>query len=162
MKTFIRNNQKKVHTNHPAIRQLAAELAKKLEAADSGTVWQEVTLLLTDDDGITQPNREFFGKNRPTDVISFRYEPVPGEEEGATGDLIINVECAVREGSGREGADAELALYIAHGFDHLSGAEDNTPQKQAAMRRTETRWLKSLETETQPLICPKQKAETNQ
>jgi probable rRNA maturation factor len=108
--------------------------------------------LLTDDAGITQPNREFFGKDRPTDVISFRYDPIPGEDPAATGDLIINVECAVREGTVREGAEAELALYIAHGFDHLSGADDNTPAKRAAMRRTELRWLDELNDLTQNLI----------
>ena len=102
--------------------------------------------MLTDDAGITSTNREFLGKDRPTDVISFRYNPVPGEEPAATGDLIVNVECAVREGAVRNGADAELALYIAHGFDHLSGADDNTPARRAAMRRTEMRWLEELST----------------
>lgn len=108
--------------------------------------------MLTDDDGITQTNREFFGKNRPTDVISFRYDPVPGENDTASGDLIVNVDCAVREGKVHEGADAELALYIAHGFDHLSGADDNTPARRAAMRRTETQWLAALQSEIKNLI----------
>lgn len=111
-----------------------------------------MTLLLTDDEGITATNREFFGKNRPTDVISFRYDPIPGEEDGATGDLIVNIECAIREGAVRDGADAELALYIAHGFDHLSGADDDTPARRAAMRRTEMRWLGELKSEMKTLI----------
>ncbi len=109
-------------------------------------------MLLTDDAGITQTNREFFGKDRPTDVISFRYDPVPGEEDEATGDLIVNVECAVREGAAHDGANAELALYIAHGFDHLSGANDDTPSRRAAMRRTEMRWLEALQSEIKNLI----------
>ena len=109
-------------------------------------------MVLTDDCGIIPANREFFGKDRPTDVISFRYDPVPGEENEVTGDLIVNVECALREGLEHDGADAELALYIAHGFDHLSGADDNTPQKRAAMRRTEKRWLTALQSEIKSLI----------
>jgi len=109
-------------------------------------------LLLTDDAGITQTNREFFGKDRPTDVISFRYDPIPGEENEATGDLIVNVECAVREGAAHDGADAELALYIAHGFDHLSGADDDTPTRRTAMRRTEMRWLGELKSGMKKLI----------
>jgi len=107
--------------------------------------------LLTDDDGITQYNREFFGKDRSTDVISFRGEPVPGED-GTTGDLIVNVECAVREGPQHDGINSEMALYIAHGFDHLSGANDDTPARRAAMRRTEMRWLAELQTEIKNLI----------
>ena len=131
---------------------MADPLAGWLKKADSETVWSEVTVVLTDDEGITRPNREFFGKDRPTDVISFRYDPVPGEESAATGDLIVNVECALREGPAHNGPDAELALYIAHGFDHLSGADDDTPQKRAAMHRTEKRWLKGLKTDIQNLI----------
>jgi len=109
-------------------------------------------VVLTDNCGIIPVNREVFSKDRPTDVISFRYDPVPGEENEATGDLIVNVECALREGPAHDGADAELALYIAHGFDHLSGADDNTPQKQAAMRRTEKQWLTALQSEIKSLI----------
>jgi probable rRNA maturation factor len=123
------------------IQQLADALAACLAAADPESVWSEVTVVLTDDEGITQTNRDFLDKDCPTAVISFRYDPVPGEEPAATGDLIVNVECAVREGPAHEGADAELALYIAHGFNHLSGADDDTPANRAAMREIETRWL---------------------
>jgi rRNA maturation RNase YbeY len=130
---------------------VSAELAAVLESSDPKTVWEEVTLLLTDDAGITQYNREFFDKDHATDVISFRSEPIPGEE-GTSGDLIINVECALREGPQHDGIDAELALYIAHGFNHLSGSEDNTQAKRAIMRRTELRRLKALKSEIKNLI----------
>lgn len=150
MKTVLINRQT-YRINLSAIRRLTAKLAAELESTDPETVWQEVTLLLADDDGITQYNREFFGKDRTTDVISFRSEPIPGEE-GTSGDLIVNVECAVREGAQHDGIDAELALYIAHGFNHLSGADDNTPAKRAAMRRTELRRLKELKSEITRLI----------
>ena len=150
MKTVLINRQKR-RISLPAIRRLTAKLAAALEAADPDTVWQEVTLLLTDDSGITQYNREFFGKDRATDVISFRSEPIPGED-GVTGDLIVNVERAVMEGPNHDGIAAELALYIAHGFNHLSGADDNTPAKRAAMRRTERRRLAELKSEIKGLI----------
>jgi probable rRNA maturation factor len=125
------------------VRRLTKRLAAKLAEADPGTLWDEVTVVLTGHEEITQANREFFGKNRPTDVISFRCEAVPGEA-GATGDLLVNVDCAVETGAEHNGADYELALYIAHGFNHLSGADDDTPQRRAAMRRTETRRLNEL------------------
>jgi probable rRNA maturation factor len=150
MKTVLINRQKR-RLSLPAIRRLTAKLAAALEAADPDTAWQEVTLLLTDDSGIMQYNREFFGKDRATDVISFRSEPIPGED-GVTGDLIVNVERAVQEGPNHDGISAELALYIAHGFNHLSGADDNTPAKRAAMRRTEMRRLAELQPEIKNLI----------
>ncbi len=104
--------------------------------------WSEVCVVLTDDAGIVPANLEYFGKERPTDVISFRYEPIPGEDEGFSGDLIINIDRAAQIGPELNGADYELALYIAHGFDHLSGAEDDTPEKKKAMLDTESAWLK--------------------
>jgi probable rRNA maturation factor len=149
MKTALINRQKRP-LRLPALRQLTAKLAAQLEAADPDTRWEEVTVLLTDDEGITQYNREFFGKDRPTDVISFRCEAIPGEE-GATGDLIVNVERAVQEGPAHDGVNAELALYIAHGFNHLSGADDDTPARRAAMRRTELSRLAGLQAEIQQL-----------
>jgi len=91
---------------------------------------------------MTQTNREYFGKNRPTDVISFRYDPVPGERNAWSGDLIINVDRAVQVGPQHKGIDYELALYIAHGFDHLSGADDDTDANRKKMRTTETAWLR--------------------
>lgn len=152
MKTTALNHQTSTQINKPAIHALVRKLSECLIAADPETVWGEVSVVLTDDEGITQTNRKFFGKDRPTDVISFRYNPVPGEDSEATGDLIVNVECALREGPAHDGPDAELALYIAHGFDHLSGADDDTPQKRAAMRRTEKRWLAELKSEIKNLI----------
>ena len=53
---------------------------------------------------------------------------MPGDE-AFSGDIIINLEQAVEEGFKRQGAEYELALYLAHGIDHLSGATDDTPEK---------------------------------
>ena len=41
-------------------------------------------------------------------------------------------------------ADRELALYLAHGCDHLTGADDATPAGRARMRRRELGWLREL------------------
>jgi rRNA maturation RNase YbeY len=151
MKTKLINRQNEIRINLPALRRLVNKLGACLTEADPETAWSNVSVLLTGDRGIVPYNLRFFGRNRPTDVISFRYDPVPGED-GATGDLIVNAECALREGPAHDGPDAELALYIAHGFNHLTGADDNTPQKRAAMRRTEKRWLAALQTNIKNLI----------
>jgi len=134
---------------------LTNKLAAKLEALTPDIRWSEVTLLLVGDAQMTNANREYFGRDSATDVISFRYNPVPGET-GVSGDLMVNVECAVRTGPQYDGADAELALYIAHGFNHLSGADDDTPAHRAVMRRTEMSWLKNLKHEIQNLILEQQ------
>ncbi len=104
--------------------------------------WGMVSLTLTDDAGITAANRAYFGKDAPTDVISCAYAPVPGEGRLFTGEVIVNVQRALGEGARRGGADAELALYIAHGCQHLAGRDDGTSAERAAMRRCESAWLR--------------------
>ena len=132
--------------SHPihlqTLQKLTDWLGRKLEEKTTPTRWSEVAVVLVDDAGITQTNREYFGKNRPTDVISFRYDPIPGEDPEYSGDLIVNIDRAVQEGTARGKLDYELALYIAHGFDHLSGAEDDTDEKRRKMRAAETAWLR--------------------
>ena len=136
------------------LKQLTDWLGHRLETAAAPEQWDEVCIVLVDDDGITQTNREYFGKDRPTDVISFRYDPVPGEGTKLTGDLIINVERAIQVGPDHNGIDYELALYIAHGFDHLTGADDTTDAQRRKMRATETAWLKEAGVRVHELIEP--------
>jgi probable rRNA maturation factor len=102
---------------------------------------EQIGVVCLDDAQMTAVNREYFAKNRPTDVISFRYDPLPGAD-GAEGEVLVNVERAVQVGGRYQGRSAELALYLAHGMNHLSGADDATPAERAAMRRTERRRLK--------------------
>jgi len=44
-------------------------------------------------------------------------------------------------GARRGNAADELALYLAHGCDHLSGANDRTLRERRRMRRRELLWL---------------------
>ena len=82
-----------------------------------------------------------FGVRVQTDVVSQAYAAVPGVG-AATAELILNAERARAEGRTRAGGPArELALYLAHGLDHLAGADDDTPARRRAMRRRETAWL---------------------
>jgi rRNA maturation RNase YbeY len=141
-------NQQKNHPIHlEKIKRLTDWLAQKLDQRTAPQTWGEISIIFVDDLGITQTNCEYFGKDRPTDVISFHYDPIPGEADERSGDLIINVDRAVSEGTARGNINHELALYIAHGFDHLSGAEDDTPEKRKKMLATETAWLESAQKE---------------
>jgi rRNA maturation RNase YbeY len=139
MKIQLHNPQTKHPLNLPAIQQLATWLGARIQSPHQP--WGEITLLLTDDPGITHYNQQYFAKNHPTDVISFRHDPIPGEPNHLTGDLIINIQRAHQEGTRLGNRDFELAFYIAHGFDHLNGATDETPEKRNAMHRREKKWL---------------------
>ncbi len=92
-----------------------------------------MVLVLTDNAGITPLNR-----------ISCAYPPLPGKT-GGLGEIYVNVERASELGRGTVNQSRELALYIAHGVDHLSGASDRTPALRARMLRRERAWLKEAD-----------------
>lgn len=107
-----------------------------------------LSLVLLDDQGIAPVQAAYFGTETPTDVISFRYQTAPGEEEPVIGEILVNIERAHREGHRRRGGPGrELALYIAHGCDHLAGFDDATPTQRASMRRRELAWLRRADRE---------------
>lgn len=108
--------------------------------------WGEMTVVLVDDAGSHEVNRVQLGHDYPTDVISFNYAPIPGEAaDGCSGEIVVNAEQACRMGRRYGGAAHELALYIAHGCDHLTGGDDSTPVQRRQMRRRELRWVKEAQ-----------------
>lgn len=110
--------------------------------------WHELAVVLVDDEQIRHVKQEYFGRGEVTDVVSVSYDPVPGDPDGCDADIVVNVQQADREGAARAGADwsrdHELALYIAHGCDHLCGGRDDDKAGHDAMRRRELTWLWDL------------------
>ena len=84
----------------------------------------EVTVLLTTDAAIRKLNKQFRGKNKATDVLSFPAEgPMPGTAaEEMAGDLAISVETARRQAAEQGHAlTCELKVLVLHGLLHLAG-----------------------------------------
>jgi len=95
-----------------------------------------------------------FGVRQQTDVVSQDYAAIPGLAE-ASAELVLNAERARTEGSRRPGGPAhELALYLAHGLDHLAGHDDDTPARRHTMRRRETAWLDADPVVYQEILSP--------
>jgi len=142
MNVAVINRQKARTVRVQALRKLTAFLLEKA-GRRPGIQWGDMTVVLVDDAGSLEVNRAHLGHNYVTDVISFNYAPVPGEAEaGSSGEIVINVEQACRLGRRYGGPAHELALYLAHGCDHLSGGDDQTPVQRRQMRRRELRWVK--------------------
>ena len=139
---------------------------KVIEAAmdyESCPYEAEVNLLLTDNAGIHEINRNHRGIDRPTDVLSFpmlEYErPAdfsPMEEDAVDcfnpetgelllGDIIIStdkvIEQAEKYGHSRE---REYAFLIAHSMLHLFGYDHEVPQEAAVMEQKQAAILESL------------------
>jgi rRNA maturation RNase YbeY len=135
----IVRNQRAFRIDARALRKLARTLAAK-----SGRSLRDITLILVDDAGIAPINAAAVGHSGATDVITMVYPALPGEPPGDSAEIVLNVECAWKQGGGEGGADRELAYYLAHAFDHLAGHDDATPAARTAMHRRERRWLGEL------------------
>ncbi len=103
---------------------------------DAGTV----TFALGDDALLRQLNRDFRGKDKPTNVLSF-----PGDEAGALGDVALAFETCAREARAqRKDLGAHVRHLVVHGTLHLLGYDHETDADAFAMEARERRVLRRL------------------
>jgi len=121
------------------------QLVKLLElAADYEGIKEDCELSITfvDNEKIQEINRDYRGKNQPTDVISFALEEM-GEDEieivgeeipRVLGDIIISIPKA-KEQAEEYGHSfmRELGFLTVHGFLHLLGYDHHTPEEEKEM-----------------------------
>jgi len=102
----------------------------------------EVTVLLTNDDGIRELNRRFRKKNKATDVLSFPAPSFPGAKPGfrQAGDLAISVETAARQAEEHgHKLTVELRVLLLHGLLHLAGYDHEADEGQMARKEDRLR-----------------------
>ena len=115
----------------PSPRTLSRFLA---EAQAQVRLRGQVSVLLTTDTAVRRLNRQFRGKNKATDVLSFPAGDGPGAE-GVAGDLAISVPTAAKQ-SGQQGhaLGVEIKVLILHGLLHLAGYDHEADEGQMARR----------------------------
>ena len=90
-------------------------------------------------------NREFRDKDYATNVLSFPYEPLPGEKTTLLGDLVICAPVVAREAAaqGKRARDHYAHLTI-HGVLHLLGHDHQADAEAERMEALERRILAGL------------------
>ena len=120
------------HHNAAALIKKAVNMALDAEGVD---VPCQISIMLTDDEGIRAVNSEFRGVDRATDVLSFPLnELTPGEfdpdecehdlDTGAVmlGDMMISLErCAAQGEEFGHGFNREVQYLTVHSVLHLLG-----------------------------------------
>ena len=124
----------------------AAESFAARSSSRVNVPFRSVAVVLQDDVFSAEVHLAINGAEGATDVVTQRYDAMPGELPGVYGELYVNCDQAERAAPRRKGWSAarELLLYVAHGMDHLSGADDLTPADRARMRRRELSWIRRL------------------
>ena len=92
----------------------------------------QVTVLLTSDVAIRRLNRQFRGKNKATDVLSF---PALEMVAGVAGDVAISVETArIQAREQGHSLGIEIKVLMLHGLLHLAGYDHEKDHGEMARR----------------------------
>ena len=132
--TFI-NRQKR-----PVPKARLVRIAKGVMGAEGCAAGTEVTVAIGGDRWIRRLNREYRGRDRPTDVLAFSQgEPVgrvwrSHARRTLLGEVAVSAETAEGQAKALGHTLAhELAVLVAHGVLHLTGWTDETPTKRRRM-----------------------------
>ncbi len=148
------------------IERLAAlRLAKALHALAVSTprsvgnpisAFGEITIVFAGDGVMAQVHFDAMGIEGSADVVTIPYAATP--MASASAEIYVNVDLACERGvdrselelissetSGDWSPEHELALYVAHGLDHLAGGDDSTPEGFKEMREREISWVRKAE-----------------
>lgn len=134
---YYRNDVRKSGVDGRALVAIAKRLLTALGESEAG-----LSLSLVGDDAIRTLNREYRGKDRATDVLSF---PMDGENgprgaERLLGDVVISVDTAKRQ-AGDYDAPLQREIYrlLIHGMLHLKGHDHEEREERRRMLREERR-----------------------
>ena len=139
------------HNNAARLIKQAAKRALDAEAVDVNCI---ISVMLTDDEGIRQVNRDFRNIDRATDVLSFPFNELqPGAfaaedcesdpESGRLmlGDMMISLErCAAQGEVFGHGFEREIRYLAVHSVLHLLGydhVDEGEMKKQMRTREKE-------------------------
>ena len=111
-------------------------------AAKVSAIEGEVSLLFTDDAAIQILNRDFRGKDKPTDVLSF---PAEKMDYPLLGDIAVAYETCAKDASTKSiPLDQHLAHLLIHGYLHLIGHDHMEDTEADKMETLEIEALASL------------------
>ena len=139
-----------VQGDHAALDALSLDVDGLARRALTAVAYDdgELSVVLCDDAFIVPLNRDWRGKDAPTDVLSFAQQEGEGgpDESVVLGDLVISVETAARQARALgHGLDDEVAVLLVHGLLHLIGFDhEHDPDEAAEMRVEERRVLDAL------------------
>ena len=149
---YFENNQEKLPVTYKLKRliRLSIEASLAYEGFENSC---EVSVTLTDDEGIHKLNRSFRKIDAPTDVLSFPLfdyegsdEPPVDELENMLGDIVISLERAQAQADEfGHSFEREVAFLCVHsmlhllGYDHVDSEEDELD-----MRRRQTAIMEML------------------
>jgi probable rRNA maturation factor len=121
-------------------RRLVATAKRLLDAV--GRDDASLSVALMNDAAVRALNREYCGKDKATDVLSFPLDDGPAVDGGERllGDVVISVDTAQRQADDYDAPlQRELDRLLIHGILHLLGHDHVRADERRAMEREERR-----------------------
>jgi len=135
-------------------------VAERVLIAQGVSSEAELGLVIASQERIQQLNRDYLGRDRPTDVIAFPLLPEssvggdllpfvpPPDGVSHLGEVIISYPQAVVQAEEQgHSIKKEITILIIHGILHLLGYEDEKPGLKRQMRAREKEILSCIEGE---------------
>ena len=124
-------------------RKIRLQMEKVLK--DLGCDDKELSILFTDDVHIATLNKNYLGREGPTNVLAFpmSVDSPDDIDTGMIGDVVISVDTAIRE-SEETGEDPTETIFrlLIHGVLHLFNYDhERSPEEATIMQREEKRLL---------------------
>jgi probable rRNA maturation factor len=135
------------------------KVVEKTLQAENAPPSVEISLVITGQERIRELNRQYRGKDQPTDVLSFSMSEQKEDEEPAAfigppdgllhlGEVIISYPQAVIQAQERNHSiKKEMAILTVHGVLHILGYDHEQPDKEPAMTAKEKSILDEIEGE---------------
>ncbi len=159
---IIENEQDKVEFTDELSDVLQRAVMTVMEVLDCADTDCEVSVLITDDEGIREINKETRGIDSPTDVLSFPIlefddDGVMIEESGdydgellLLGDIVISLERAKNQAEEYgHSLLREVGFLAAHSTLHLMGFDHKEDTDTAVMRAHEKSVMEKMKLERQ-------------
>ena len=110
-----------------------------IKSAWMGDFDAEISVVLADDDFVHQLNKQYRGKDKPTNVLSFENEGI------CAGDIVVAYGVLVQEAREQgKSFRAHLAHLLVHGTLHLQKYDHLTDKQACKMEKLETKIMKKL------------------
>ena len=131
----VRQDLRPAFLSGKRLKELALTALKLIPASGA-----DLRIRVAGDAAITRLNREFFGKDRPTNVISFPDDEGLPEPGGVvSGDIMVSAPTCLSQTQAWNGSPEErVFFFILHGMLHLAGYDHiHGGARERRMRRKE-------------------------
>lgn len=151
MKIYINNEQNKIEVPldiEESLKTIAQLVFEEEGLSDN----YEISLTLVDDNQIRELNRDYRGKDTPTDVLSFPLiedfeleAKMDNEMEILLGDIVISLERAVEQSKEySHSLNRELVYLMIHSLFHLVGYDHIDEEDKKKMRSKEKEIIRKI------------------